>query len=262
MIRQPAVAGHFYPDDPDELSCTLADLFKACPCSDTNEKQVPKALIVPHAALHFSGQVAASAFCAIRSKDHPIERVILIGPSHHKTIAKPVVSSATHFMTPLGAIGVDHDSVFDLMAMGLVEVDDSAHLKEHCLEVQLPFLQLCLTSFMIIPVLVGAHHINEVVELCQQFSDQQSLLVISSDMSHFIDHQSSSSIGANSGQKIVAKQLFNNNNQASGATAINGFLRYADAQQLQFEQQGHNRLEGTTDDSYPSLVGYASFIAR
>lgn len=171
-VRKPAVAGTFYPDDKLELERMLEKFFENVHRPNTS---VPKAIIVPHAGYVYSGQVAAHAYKCIRE----YKKVILLGPSHHVYLNDVVTDIHKVWETPLGIVKVAENE-FDK--------DEEAHLSEHCLEVQIPFLQFVLKKFEIIPLLVGEVNIKSVSEKIQKILDNNTLLVISSDLSHYHDY--------------------------------------------------------------------------
>ena len=118
-------------------------------------KLTPKALIAPHSRLYLLGSVAAAAFATLRDSSQAIKRVVLMGPAHYfhvRGIAAPTVSS---FETPLGRMPVDLEALSGLADLQFVKRADAPHTPEHCLEVELPFLQTVLASFQIVPLVVG-----------------------------------------------------------------------------------------------------------
>src|SRR5215472_3624952 len=133
--RRPAVAGLFYPADPDELAATVDRLLARATRGDD---RAPKAIVVPHAGYIYSGAVAASAYARVPPT---ITRVVLLGPAHRVTLEGVARPSADAFRTPLGEIPLETAPI-----SGVV-VNDRAHFEEHSLEVQLPFLQRVLDSF-------------------------------------------------------------------------------------------------------------------
>jgi hypothetical protein len=149
--RPSAVAGMFYPGDPDRLRMHVLDLLADVAAS----KVMPKALIAPHAGYAYSGRVAAAAFATLRDSAQTITRVVLIGPAHYvhmRGIAAPTVDA---FETPLGRVPVDAEALSTVADLQFVIRADAPHAPEHALEVELPFLQILLASFQVVPLLVG-----------------------------------------------------------------------------------------------------------
>ena len=191
-IRPSALAGTWYPEDPNNLRMSVeAWLMKSRSESGGVE---PKSaahpgrllgLILPHAGHKYSGLTCASGAAAVRSQK--IRTLIMIGPSHRVFVAGAALSAATHFETPLGAVTVDQKTVGALAASG-IPFSDAAHAKEHCLEILLPFFQILLKDFQIVPILVGAPSCADSLRLAERIrnvSDGQTLLVASSDFVHY-----------------------------------------------------------------------------
>src|SRR5262245_40934139 len=139
-IRQPAVAGHFYPADPNELATTVRNFLAHARPSP----HAPKALIAPHAGYIYSGAIAATAYATLNAARAVIKRVILLGPAHRFPVEGLAAHSAEFFATPLGKIPIDTAVIQTLRSLPQVQLIDRAHDLEHSLEVQLPFLQACL----------------------------------------------------------------------------------------------------------------------
>jgi len=184
-IREPAVAGMFYPADATELR-EMVDRFLATAKPVTAS---PKAIIVPHAGYVYSGAVAASAYRALEGTAEQIRRVVLLGPSHRIGFQGLALSSADQFISPLGAIPIDREAANQLANLPQVRVFDDAHALEHSLEVQLPFLQRVLTGFTLVPLVVGDATAEQVAEVIEQLWDgPETLIVVSSDLSHYQDY--------------------------------------------------------------------------
>jgi AmmeMemoRadiSam system protein B len=184
--RQPAVAGTFYPADPQSLRRMIRQMLdEATPPSGP----APRAIIAPHAGYIYSGPVAATAYSSLRPVHDQIHRVVLLGPSHRVPFIGLAVSNASEFLTPLGAIPLDTQAIQGLLQLPQVQALDSAHAYEHSLEVHLPFLQSVLDDFTLIPIVVGDTDPGDVAEVLEQFwDDPATLFVISSDLSHYHDY--------------------------------------------------------------------------
>jgi AmmeMemoRadiSam system protein B len=191
-IRQPAVAGLFYPQDPRALRTAIADYLaqanrpQAAPSAARPVcPSMPKALIAPHAGYVYSGPIAASAYSALGSAAHGIERVVLIGPSHFLPFSGLAVSRAEAFETPLGAVPVDDAARRDVLRLPHVVTADAPHAREHSLEVQLPFLQALLDEFQVLPIAAGDATAREVAAALEcVWGNEETLIVVSSDLSH------------------------------------------------------------------------------
>ncbi|HIJ62447.1 MAG TPA: AmmeMemoRadiSam system protein B [Rhodospirillaceae bacterium] len=186
FVRAPAVAGMFYPAAPDELAADVGRLLGQASCPPGPP---PKAVIAPHAGYVYSGPVAASVYASLRPVRHQLSRVVLMGPSHRVAFRGIATSSAEWFETPLGRIPVDHRVEACLAAIPGVGVLDAAHAQEHSLEVHLPFLQIALERFSLVPLVVGeasAETVSAVLDAL--WGGDETLIVISSDLSHYLDY--------------------------------------------------------------------------
>lgn len=199
--RQPAVAGSFYPGDPGQLGGLVDGLFKAVPARDSPAP--PKALIVPHAGYVYSGGVAASAYSLLSGFGVGIERVVLMGPSHRVQLRGLAASTADAFMTPLGPVPVDRSEVERALRLPQVQELDAAHESEHSLEVQLPFLQRVLGEFTLVPIVAGEASSEEVAEVLDEvWGGDETLIVVSSDLSHYLEYEAAREIDAETSRAI------------------------------------------------------------
>ena len=181
-VRPAAVAGSFYPGDPTQLRNDVTDFLAAVSAPSGR----PKALIAPHAGYLYSGAVAAAAFATLRPQPESIERVVLIGPAHYVRLHGMAVPTSTAFETPLGRIPIDEEAIAAIADLSCVGEADDPHAPEHALEVELPFLQVLLRSFALVPVVIGDARPQEVAEiLARLWGGPETLIVISSDLSHY-----------------------------------------------------------------------------
>jgi MEMO1 family protein len=186
-IRPAAVAGSFYPGDPPRLEAEVDRLLTQMPPSGGT---APKALIAPHAGYLYSGAVAASAFAQLRGRADAINRVIVIGPAHYVPLRGIALPTAQAFATPLDRVPVDRDALAAIADLPFVHTMDAAHAPEHAIEVELPFLQTVLPRFTLVPLLVGSATRQEVGEvLARLWGGAETLLVVSSDLSHYYDYE-------------------------------------------------------------------------
>jgi AmmeMemoRadiSam system protein B len=186
--RPAAVAGIFYDADPHQLRAEVSRLLASARSLSGSGR--PKAMIVPHAGYQYSGQVAATAFATLGQSASTIERVVLMGPAHYvpvRGIAAPVVEA---FETPLGPVRLDQEVLAAISGLPAIAFTDEPHAAEHALEVELPFLQVLLPRFTAVPLLVGdttPHGVAAV--LSQVWGGPETVLVISSDLSHFLEYE-------------------------------------------------------------------------
>lgn len=186
-VKRPVVAGMFYPATVNELSATLDDLMQT---AEVDADVRPYALIAPHAGYRYSGPVAASAYATLTPWADQIGRVVVLAPSHRLGFRGIATSSADLFQTPLGDIPVDRAAVTQLKGLpGVVELDE-AFAQEHALEVQLPFLQKVLSAFELVPLIVGEADSEEVSNVIDSLLSPETLVVVSSDLSHFLEYSS------------------------------------------------------------------------
>jgi AmmeMemoRadiSam system protein B/AmmeMemoRadiSam system protein A len=255
-VKPPSVAGLFYPDDPHQLRDMLSQLL-----AKTNVNiEPPKALIVPHAGYIYSGQVAASAYATLKAARYRIKRVVLLGPAHRVYLRGMALSSNDYFATPLGRIAVDPVLREQVAAQPQVSIVDQAFAQEHCLEVQLPFLQMVLDEFTVLPLIVGDATADQVAQvLGAVWGGDETLIVISSDLSHYLHYDAATRIDRQTSDHIVALQgdLFGPE-QACGARPIQGLLRLAGQFQLKAEALDV-RNSGDTAGNHDRVVGYGAY---
>jgi MEMO1 family protein len=148
--------------------------------------EAPKAVIAPHAGYIYSGRVAAAAFASLRDQAEIIDRVVLIGPAHYVRLRGIAAPTSSAFETPLGDVPLDQEAIAAIADLSFVSEDDAPHAPEHALEVELPFLQLSLRSFALVPLVVGEARPQEVAQvLARLWGGPETLVVISSDLSHY-----------------------------------------------------------------------------
>lgn len=186
-VRTPAVAGMFYPDDPAELRAEVRGHLDRADAPPGGPP--PKAIIAPHAGYVYSGPVAASVYKALRGARGSIRRVVLLGPAHRVAFRGLALSTATSFATPLGLIPIDEEATSRILGLPSVGFLDAAHAQEHSLEVHLPFLQEVLGSFSLVPIVVGEATAAEVAAVLDAlWGGPETLIVVSSDLSHYHDY--------------------------------------------------------------------------
>ncbi len=256
IVRKPAVAGYFYPANPNELRQMVNQFL-----SDAQTiNHIPKAIIAPHAGYIYSGPVAASAYASLNPIRHKIKRVILLGPAHRVYIRGLALSSATSFATPLGEIEIDQDAVNLISELPQVSLSDAAHSEEHSLEVHLPFLQILFKDFLLVPLVVVETSPQEVAEVLELlWGDEETLIVISSDLSHYHDYDTANKIDRMTTKAIENLQLEKiGSHQACGCMPLRGMLLIAREKNLQVETLDL-RNSGDTAGSQDRVVGYGAY---
>ena len=258
QTRPPAVAGFFYPASAAELQRDV-QAFLAQAQSAASEEPTPKVLIAPHAGYIYSGPIAASAYSRIASAADSIERVVLLGPAHRVHVNGMALPAASVFQTPLGSIAIDQDAVATVQQLAQVVISDEAHAQEHSLEVHLPFLQQVLGAFKLVPFAVGNASPQQVAEVLNLlWGGRETLIVISSDLSHYLPYPRACATDEFTAETILRMQPQLDHHQACGATPINGLLLAAQTRGLE-PRLLDLRNSGDTAGDKSRVVGYASF---
>jgi MEMO1 family protein len=256
MVRQAAVAGAFYPADAAMLRHTITELLKSSLASSKTEQ--PKALIAPHAGYVYSGPIAGQAYAQLITHAEIIRRVILLGPVHRVPVRGLALPKADRFATPLGEIPVDQDAIRRLARMPQVTVSEAAHAFEHSLEVQLPFLQSVLHDFSLVPLAVGDATAEEVADVLEAlWGGPETLIVISSDLSHYLPYAQAKQIDHDTVETILAYRQLDSFERACGALPINGLLLTASRHKLMPKLVSQCNSGDTAGDRQ-SVVGYAA----
>jgi MEMO1 family protein len=256
-IRPAAVAGSFYAGHPQRLRTAVADLLAAAPaCAGAS----PKALIAPHAGYVYSGGVAAAAFATLRGSA-AITRVVLIGPAHYVAVRGIAVPTADAFETPLGRVPIDRDALSAIADLPFVVEADAAHAPEHALEVELPFLQTLLGSFALVPLLVGDADPRQVAQvLGRLWGGPDTLIVVSSDLSHYHDYDTARRLDAATAVAIERGEWRSlGPDRACGFLAVAGLLVEADRRGLTAQRLALCN-SGDTAGPRDRVVGYGAWI--
>lgn len=224
-FRPPAVAGMFYPADPEVLAGEVDRALGAA----RPEIGRPKALVAPHAGYIYSGAIAASAYAQIRALKGTVTRVVLMGPCHRVPVRSLAVPSVAAFRTPLGDLALDRVAIDRLSALPFVEINDATHADEHGIEVHLPFLQRALGDVSLVPIVVGAAAPDEVDRaLAELWGGPETLIVISSDLSHYHPYEAARKLdgaAATAIETLAGDRL--DDDQACGRYAVRGLLQRA-----------------------------------
>lgn len=255
--RAPAVAGSFYPSDARQLQTLLLSLIHEVPVVSGG---CPKAIIVPHAGYIYSGAIAAHAYARVALGRDTIRRVVLLGPAHRVGFHGLALSRADFFASPLGAIPLDRPALNSLLVLPGVQFFDKAHALEHSLEVQLPFLQEVLADFSLVPIVVGdapAEVVARVLEVL--WGGAETLIVISSDLSHYQDYVSARAQDSATSQAIKDLQpeaiAYHD---ACGRLPVNGLLLIA--KKLGLTVTCYDlRNSGDTAGDRERVVGYGAY---
>ena len=228
-VRPPAVAGRFYPGEGAELARTVDGLLKDASDRHAGPLPAPKALIAPHAGYVYSGAVAASAYQRVLPGRETIRRVILLGPAHRVAFRGFALPSVNAFQTPLGPVRLDREVLDALRDFPAVVTHDEAHAQEHSLEVHLPFLQRALgADFALVPVVVGDATPDQVAALLARlWGGPETLVVISTDLSHYHDHATACQIDGETVARIERQAIGSfGPKEACGSRPVNGLLQH------------------------------------
>ncbi|SER21682.1 hypothetical protein SAMN05421690_101313 [Nitrosomonas sp. Nm51] len=253
-VRQPAVAGLFYPADACRLSQDIQRLLKGA----EQYALTPKALIVPHAGYVYSGAIAATAYRTLLTVAESVKRVVLLGPAHRVLIHGLTLPDVEYFDTPLGVVQVDVEAARAVSDLPQVIANFDAHVFEHSLEVQLPFLQQVLASFKVLPLVVGTASAEEVDEVLDRvWGDDETLIVVSSDLSHYLPYIVAQQVDNATVQSILQLRQPIAHDRACGGTPVNGLIVAARKHQLK-PCLLDLRNSGDTAGSRDQVVGYAA----
>ena len=256
-VRPPAVAGMFYPGDGPGLERLLGACFGAARPAEAILH--PKALVVPHAGYIYSGPVAASAYRLLEPWRQVIRRVVLLGPVHRVWVAGLALPGVDAFDTPLGRVPLDQAAIDRIADLPQVAVSPQAHAQEHSLEVHLPFLQRVLADFSLVPLVVGGAGPDAVAQVLDRlWGGEETLIVVSSDLSHFLAYADAVRKDTATARAILTLDARLDGEQACGAYPVNGLL-------LAARQRGLTphlldlRNSGDTAGDRSRVVGYGAF---
>ena len=261
-VRPPAVAGLFYPGEEDTLRQEVEGLLaSAFSPGASGGPFPPKALIVPHAGFVYSGPIAARAYARLAPFKNTVRRVVLLGPAHRYALRGLATHGATVFRTPLGPVPLDSEGIDAALALPHVVALDQAHEGEHSLEVHLPFLQVVLGDFQLVPLLVGDARPEEVAEVLEVlWGGAETLIVVSSDLSHFLSYDR-----AVESDEATARAIEDFHpegigfDQACGRIPVAGLLLRAKEEGLSVERVDL-RNSGDTAGPRNQVVGYGSWL--
>lgn len=255
-IRHPAVAGLFYPQDEAALRAEVRALLAAAPAVSA---PAPKALIAPHAGYAYSGPVAARAYARLAPARDRIARVVLLGPVHRVPVRGLALPGCEAFDTPLGRVPLDPALVARVSTLPEVVVSRAAHDREHALEVHLPFLQTVLGAFSVLPLAVGDARPEAVADVLDAvWGGDETLIVVSSDLSHYLAYQDARRVDAATARAILDLRADLDHHQACGATPVAGLALAARRHGL-VPELIDLRNSGDTAGDRSRVVGYAAF---
>lgn len=256
-IRKPAVAGAFYPGDPEELGKMIKDFLAAA--KDIKIPGKLKALIVPHAGYIYSGPTAAFGYKLLSNYADQFSKIILIGPSHFAGFFGAAESGASEWQTPLGIVkaGSLKKEVKDI---GMINLIPEAHASEHCLEVQLPFLQTVLKDFTIYPLLTGDIRPAALADEIEKALDKETMIIISSDLSHYFPYDKAVKLDSVCNKAIPELDIetMKSRGDACGKTGILVLMHLALKKKWKGKLLDY-RNSGDTAGQKDQVVGYGAY---
>jgi len=253
-VRPPAVAGLFYPGDAASLRALVEEQLRGNPSPGA----APKALIAPHAGYVYSGPIAARAYNSLGDA-RKLRRVVLLGPAHRVPLRGLALPTVSAFHTPLGDVPLDIAGMDALADLPQVTRSDEAHRQEHSLEVHLPFLQILLGEFVLLPLVVGWTSAEETVAVLERlWGGAETLVVVSSDLSHYHSYGDAARRDAHTAGCIERLEIPLEGTQACGAHPLNGLLSLARRRALRVTRLDL-RNSGDTAGSHDRVVGYGAW---
>lgn len=266
-IRPAQVAGYFYPSDPAKLKNEINILLDKSEPADKYNKIF--GIVAPHAGYVYSGKTAAFAYNQLRGKNY--KRVIIISPSHSEYFPGVSVFEGDGYETPLGVLEVDKDFIEKLVSgNNIIFKGFEGHRKEHALEVQLPFLQSVLNNFKIVPIVMGDQRklfVDELANALAKIVDDETIIVASSDMSHFHSKQEANLLDSVVEERIrqfdfesLQKDLDKHNCEACGGGPIAALMKAASIKNYNHSDVLHRSNSGDVTGDNDEVVGYLSAV--
>jgi AmmeMemoRadiSam system protein B len=259
-VRPTAVAGRFYPADPDTLAALVDALLAKVP--PPRRRSRPVALVAPHAAFRFSGPVAATAYAHLSHWSGDVARVVVLGPAHFTPLRGMAIPTVEAFDTPLGPVAVDADARAVVVGLPAVVIDDEPHASEHAIETQLPFLVRTVgPGVPLLPVVVGDTPPSAVATLLSTLlSSASTIAVVSSDLSHYLDRAQARERDTRTATAVLARDGDAlQPGDACGFHPLRGLLRHAVDRHLVVEQlQLATSADAGADPR--RVVGYGAFL--
>ena len=254
-IRQPAVAGMFYPDDPKELFALINIYLEEA-------KDIPlgslRGGITPHAGYIYSGPIAGVLYRQLKTLPQKKYIVFLMGPAHHE-FTSITVGDYDSFLTPLGEVPIAKDICEQLVAQNFCTNEIRPHIREHSLEVQLPFLQTVLNDFEIVPLLCGDCTADELFQVIEPYWKREDCLFIaSSDLSHYLPYAQAQEIDRVSLDYITSLNIVRKDSiDACGKIPIQALMLLAQVKEAELCLLDY-RNSGDTAGDKGQVVGYGA----
>ena len=255
-IKESDFGGLFYPSENSELNDLLDNLLEQ-ENIESIEKPL-KALIVPHAAYIYSGQCAAVAYKILEQQKRNFNKIYIFGPSHKDYFSGIRVTTKGYFTTPIGALQVNQEAVTDLIKKDLALYDDEAFFEEHSIEVQLPFIKKIFdNNITIIPCVIGETKPESLLKIIEA---EDSIAIISADLSHFLDLDNQQKIDIDTIKAIEDLSTGNiSNEQSCCSVGINACIKYAKENDLAIKNMSFQNSAEISPNKH-NVVGYGAFV--
>jgi AmmeMemoRadiSam system protein B len=255
-FRKPIAAGLLYPAETDALTELLKELFKQ-PALYLRVKM----LMVPHAAYKYTGAMAALAYAPLVFRRHQIKKVILLGMSHRVKFNGIAITSKTNYVTPLGNVPIDTNTMIHLLNLPQITMFDEVHEKEHSLELQLPFLQTILQSFSLIPLIIGETASHSILEVLNKlWGGDETVFVFSSNLSHYQNYDTAQQWDQTTSQVIKTLEWqFQPPDSICNISMLKSLITMARQKSLKSKVL-ETRNSGDMTGIKERVVGYGSFI--
>ncbi len=251
-VRPAAVAGTFYEGDARALEASVDAMLALVPRSDLPS---PKVIVVPHAGHVYSGPIAATAYASVTNAG-AIERVVLVGPSHRVLLEGVAAPSVRALRTPLGDVVVDRDAI----DRAGIAVSDAPHAREHSLEVQLPFIQRVFPKARVCPIVCGRASARDVATMLERlWGGSETLVVVSTDLSHYLPYDVGREADTRTANKIVALDSDLNGDEACGYVGLRGLVEVAKTKGLVCRLLDLRSSGDTAGRAGGEVVGYGAF---
>jgi AmmeMemoRadiSam system protein B len=260
--RKPVAAGVFYPAERETLARTVRALLQGATVPSPGAHRIgrPRAIVVPHGMMGPSGLVAAAGWARVAPYAALLGRVVLLGPAHHTQFAGMAAPFADSFSTPLGAVDVDRVAIETARRFPQLVVSDEPHEQEPSLEVQVPFVQTLLPHATIVPLLVGAIPDEDAADVVDSLWDEETLLVVSTDLSHYYDATEAQRVDEATAYAIETLDArLIGEQEACGHSALRALVTAARARSLQAARLDL-RHTGEASGDVSEVVGFGAFM--
>jgi AmmeMemoRadiSam system protein B len=256
--RRPAVAGAFYPDEPDELKSMIAGFLGKA--GNVKIEGRLRALVEPHAGYVYSGPVAAFGYKLLAAMARQPSRIIILGPSHYAGFFGAAEAGANAWQTPLGIVKAG-SLAQEIGKTDVIKTIPEAHAQEHCIEVQLPFLQSAMKrDFTIYPLLCGEVSPSVLAEIVLKAVDKETLVIASSDLSHYNPYERAKRLDSICNKAVPTLDIptMEDSGDACGRTGILTLMHMAKKMKWKGKMLDY-RNSGDTAGPKDAVVGYGCY---